>query len=83
MLVRCLGGRCPESRLTKLSGRKPVRFRSLERFLPAGTKLVVLVRRGDQIGKYTRFQIRRGRVPKRTDGCLFPGAAAGARCPGA
>ena len=83
VLVRCRGGRCPESRLTKLSGRKPVRFRSLERFLPAGTKLVVLVRRGDQIGKYTSFQIRRGRVPKRTDGCLFPGAAAGVRCPGA
>jgi PKD repeat protein len=81
--VRCRGGRCPGARLTKLSGRKPVRFRSLERFLPAGTNLVVLVRRGEQIGKYTRFHIRRGRVPKRTDRCLFPGASTGARCPGA
>ncbi len=81
VVVRCRGARCPDDRLTKLSARKPVRFRSLERFLPAGTSLSVLVRRGDQIGKYTRFQIRRGRVPKRTDGCLYPRAAAGVRCP--
>jgi PKD repeat protein len=83
VVVRCRGTRCPESRLTKLSGHKPLRFRAVERFLPAGTTLVVLVRRGDQIGKYTRFQIRRGRVPKRNDGCLFPGTSAGVRCPGA
>ena len=83
VVVRCGGVRCPGARLTKLSGRKPVRFRKLERFLPAGTNLVVLVRRAGQIGKYTRFQIRNGRVPKRTDGCLLPGASAGVKCPGA
>ncbi len=83
VVVQCRGDRCPGARITKLSGRKPVRFRSLERFLPAGTKLVVLVRRGDLVGKYTSFRIRRGRVPKRTDGCLFPGTSAGVRCPGA
>ena len=82
VVARCSGPRCPGARKTKLSGRKPVRFRSLERFLPAGTKLVILVRRSDQIGKYTRFQIRRGRVPKRNDGCLLPGTSAGVRCPG-
>jgi hypothetical protein len=82
VVVSCRGTRCPKAPLAKVSRRRPVRFRSLERFLPAGTKLVVLVRRGDEIGKYTRFQIRRGRVPKRTDGCLFPGASRGASCPG-
>jgi PKD repeat protein len=81
--VRCRGARCPDARVTKLSGRKPVRFRKLERFLPAGTNLVVLVRRAGQIGKYTRFQIRNGRVPKRTDGCVLPGESAGVKCPGA
>ena len=83
VLVRCRGARCPDARLTKLGGRKPVRFRKLERFLPAGTNLVVLVRRAGQIGKFTRFQIRNGRVPKRTDSCLLPGASAGVKCPGA
>jgi PKD repeat protein len=83
VVVRCRGARCPDARVTKLSGRKPVRFRKLERFLPAGTNLVVLVRRAGQIGKYTRFQIRNGRVPKRTDGCVLPGASAGVKCPGA
>jgi PKD repeat protein len=83
VVVRCHGARCPVARLTKPSGRRPVRFRSLERFLPAGTRLVVLVRRGDQIGKYTRFRIRRGRVPQRTDRCLFPGTSAGVKCPDA
>jgi PKD repeat protein len=81
VVVRCSGARCPDRQLTKLSGRRPVRFGKLERFLPAGTSLAVLVRRAGQIGKYTRFQIRNGRVPKRTDGCLFPGTSAGARCP--
>ena len=83
VLVRCLGGRCPESRLTKLSGRKPVRFRSLERFLPAGTRLVVLVRRGDQIGKYTRFQMQRGRVPSAPTAASSPVQRMKVRCPGA
>lgn len=81
VVVRCSGARCPDRQLAKRSGRRPVRFRKLERFLPAGTSLAVLVRRAGQIGKYTRFQIRNGRVPKRTDSCLFPGTSAGARCP--
>jgi PKD repeat protein len=81
VVVRCRGAGCPQPLLTRRSGRRPVRFRSLERFLPAGTRLVVLVRRGNQIGKYTRFLIRAGRVPARTDGCLLPGTSSKVRCP--
>ena len=82
VMVRCRGG-CPAKRLQKPVARGPVRFRSLERFLPAGSVLEVLVRRGDQIGKYTQFRIRRGRVPRRTDGCLPPNSMRGVKCPGA
>ena len=83
VMVRCRGGGCPAKRLQKPVARGPVRFRSLERFLPAGSVLEVLVRRGDQIGKYTNFRIRRGRVPRRTDGCLPPNSMRGVKCPGA
>ena len=83
VMVRCRGGGCPAKRLQKPVAGGPVRFRSLERFLPAGSVLEVLVRRGDQVGKYTNFRIRRGRVPRRTDGCLPPSSVRGVKCPGA
>jgi hypothetical protein len=81
--VNCRGARCPARRLVKAVGKAPVRFRSLERFLPAGSVLEILVRRGDQIGKYTSFRIRRNRVPKRSDGCLPPYLSRATKCPGA
>lgn len=81
VLVRCRGKRCPARSYTKVASRKPIRFRALERFLPAGSVIEVLVRRGDQIGKYTSFRIRRNRVPKRTDACLTPHASRGTECP--
>jgi PKD repeat protein len=82
VMIRCRGSACPAARVQRRVVRRPVRFRALERFLPAGSVLEVLVRRGDQIGKYTHFRIRRGRVPRRTDGCLPPNSTRGVRCPG-
>jgi PKD repeat protein len=79
--VYCRGAKCPASSFTKVVADTPVRFRALERFLPAGTVLEILVRRGEQIGKYTRFRIRRKRVPKRIDACLPPYASWGVTCP--
>ena len=79
--VVCRGPRCPSGSLSKALRGKAVRFRAMERFLPAGSVVEVLIRRGDQIGKYTRFQIRRKRPPKRTDGCLPPGASKALTCP--
>jgi hypothetical protein len=43
--------------------------------------LEVLVHRGDRIGKYTRFKLRRNRRPHRADGCLWPGTSRMAPCP--
>jgi hypothetical protein len=43
--------------------------------------LEVFVRRGDRIGKYTRFEIRQNRFPKRADACLQPGTIQRVACP--
>jgi PKD repeat protein len=79
--VRCRGGGCPVRRAERVVGRRPVRFPVLQRLLPANTVLEVLVHRGDQIGKYTRFKLRADRRPRRADGCLWPGTARMAPCP--
>jgi PKD repeat protein len=79
--VSCAGESCPAKKLTKTSKRKPVRFKGMTRFLPAGTVIKVSVRRSGQIGKYTRWLIRGGKLPKRKDLCLYPGKAKGRPCP--
>jgi PKD repeat protein len=79
--VRCRGWACPVRRAMRVVGRRPVRFRALERLMPANLVLDVLVRRGDRIGKYTRFKLRGDRRPKRADGCLWPGTRRMAPCP--
>jgi PKD domain len=45
-------------------------FPRFQRFLPAGVTLEVRVLAAGEIGKYTRFVIRRHGVPSRTDACL-------------
>jgi hypothetical protein len=81
VLVRCHGKACPVSRLYKVVRRRPVRFRAVERLLPPGVVLDVLVRRGDRIGKFTRFKLRRNRIWLRRDGCLWPKTNRMAPCP--
>jgi PKD repeat protein len=81
VLVFCRGRRCPTKRLTKLADRGTLRFRAFERLVPAGSLVQVFVRRGEQIGKYTSFRIRRKRVPKRIDGCLLPSSTRAVTCP--
>jgi PKD domain len=81
-LVRCRGRGCPVRRLYKrVRSRRPVRFRGAERLMPSGVTLEVLVRRGERIGKFTRFKLRRNRLPLRRDGCLWPGTNRMAPCP--
>jgi hypothetical protein len=58
-----------------------VRFRRLQRRLRAGTVIEVLVSRQGSIGKYARFEIRRGRAAERVDACLQPGARRPSACP--
>jgi PKD repeat protein len=80
-VVRCRGGGCPVKRAEKLVGRDPVRFAAFQRLMPTGVVLEVLVHRGDRIGKYTRFKLRRERRPQRADGCLWPKTGRMAPCP--
>jgi hypothetical protein len=75
--VRCLGGRrlgCPYKRATRKSPAGGLlRFRSLQRALKGGLQLEIVARRGNTIGKYTAFKIRKRKAPSRTDACSFPG----------
>ena len=82
-LVRCAGRRCPIKRTEKVVRGGPLRLRAAERVVPAGAVLEVLVRRGDRIGKFTRFKFRPNRRPVRADGCLWPGTTRMAPCPAA
>lgn len=81
--VRCRNGSCakrPDVRVK--AARAPVRLRSFEqRSLRAGTVIEVFVTAPQQIGKYTRFRVRRDASPARTDLCLAPGRAKPTACP--
>jgi len=81
VLVRCSGKGCPVKRVKKKAGKVRLRVKAFEGELPAGVVLEVFVRSSDRIGKYTRFKIRRNRIPQRTDGCLRPGTVRRTACP--
>jgi PKD repeat protein len=88
---RCRGRGCPfhrrnrtvKSKGSATSGAPGVvrvrRFR--HRLVRAGAVIKVLVSSPGSIGKYTRFRIRRGRVPARQDRCLLPGSTDPISCP--
>lgn len=78
VLVRCEGRGCPAVRRRT---RAPVRIRALERFLAAGTRITIRVRRPGYVGKYVRIRIRAGVPPARRDACLMPGSGRPASCP--
>jgi hypothetical protein len=86
--VRCIGRGCPPwaLRRTTVPGRggvEPLTFRSLERHLGVGAVLQVFISKPGQIGKYTRFTVRRGRLPERVDTCLDPSGSKPLACPSA
>jgi hypothetical protein len=78
--VWCRGDDCPFPHRARRLGRR-VRIRSLERYLRAGTRIVVRVTRARLIGKYTRITIRADRPPARRDRCVMPGHSAPILCP--
>jgi PKD repeat protein len=81
VLVRCRGRGCPTRAVARSRVARLVRFHRFERRLPAGVTLELFVRKGAQIGKYTRFRIRGGKPPARVDRCLMPGSNRPVRCP--
>jgi len=84
--VRCKGRGCPiksERRVAVSSkrGAAPVEFRRFERSLRFGVTLEILVSQPGEIGKYTRFAVRRGKLPARVDMCLDPAGVKPLVCP--
>jgi large repetitive protein len=87
--VRCHGHGCPSKTMSRIAAARkgkriaPLEFHRFERSLRAGTVLEVRVSKVGEIGKYTRFTIRRGRSPKRVDTCLDPAGVKPIACPSA
>src|SRR5439155_6157846 len=88
--VRCHGRRCPFRRDSRTAGagqkgKGPttrIRIKRLERkLLSAGLVIRVFVTKPGVIGKYTRFKVRGGKPPARSDRCLMPGTTRPTRCP--
>jgi hypothetical protein len=88
--VSCQGRGCParsESRVAVSRVRNPalgtvrISFRRFEHTLRAGVILRIRVSKPGEIGKYTRFIVRRGLLPERLDTCLDPGGFKPMACP--
>ena len=81
--LSCKGTGCPKrvpgARLTRT---RTMRFPALQRSLRAGARVEVFVSAANRIGKYTRFVIRKGKPPKRTDRCLATDGRKAITCPG-
>ncbi len=76
--VSCTGKGCPLHALSKLvarpkaksSGTPSLTFPGAQRSFPAGVALEIRIAAAGEIGKYTRFGIRKGKLPIRSDACL-------------
>lgn len=79
--VSCAGRGCPKKVQRAKAGRRPLRFRALERTFLPGTRITVLVTKAGFIGKQVQFRIRQGRAPVRTELCLTPGTKKAKGCP--
>jgi hypothetical protein len=85
--ITCRGGGCPKTQRATVplprggAGTATVTFRRFERTLRAGAILDVWISARGQIGKFTRFRIRRGRRPSRLDMCLDPAGTTPIACP--
>jgi hypothetical protein len=87
--VTCRGHGCPTRSVSILAraGKRSrassvqIAFRRFERSLPAGVILEIRVSKPGEIGKYTRFAIRRHLLPVRADACLGSGNPQPIACP--
>jgi hypothetical protein len=84
--LRCRGRGCPAKSVRRIAtsnkrGVAPIEFRRFERSLRFGVTLEILVFKAGEIGKYTRFTIRRGKLPVRVDMCLDVAGVRPLECP--
>jgi hypothetical protein len=82
VIVTCRGRDCPFRRRRGRIRARPLRLRSLETDLAAGTVIRIRVTSPGRIGKFTRLRILGDRPPARTDRCLRPGRRRPVPCPG-
>jgi hypothetical protein len=85
-VVACRGRRCPaksQARALPASRRGIawVRFRRFERFVRAGLALEIRISKPGKVGAFTRFAIRRRKLPARSDSCLDPAGIKPIACP--
>jgi PKD repeat protein len=81
--ILCRGRSCAKKIVKRRveSGKKSVRFRTLERRMRKGTFIQVFVTAPGLIGKYTSFTIRSKAAPSRLDRCVKPGHSKPVGCP--
>jgi hypothetical protein len=84
--VRCKGRACPLKSQSHVAASGKARaafveFRRFERSLADGVTLEIRVSKAGEIGKYTRFVVRRGRRPVRLDACLAGAGVKPVVCP--
>jgi hypothetical protein len=79
IMVTCGGPGCPTHRWHGSAAR--THLARFERNLRAGMWIRVKITKRGYIGKQTLIRIRLGKVPLRTDGCLYPGARKAKACP--
>jgi large repetitive protein len=90
--VTCHGSGCPIRAQSMLAtpgkGKSKIKagvvtvvLQRFERSLRAGVVLEIRVSKPGQIGKYTRFTVRHGKLPTRADMCLGPAGVKPIACP--
>jgi major membrane immunogen (membrane-anchored lipoprotein) len=90
--IACKGKGCPTRSITQLAtlskrkgkakqGTVLIPFKRFERGLRAGVTLEIRVTKNGQIGKYTRFAVRQGKLPRRVDMCLAANGVKAIICP--
>jgi len=77
--ILCKGRSCPAKKWVNTAA--VVRATKFQRALRAGTRLTIKVTKPGRIGKYTVIVIRKDKMPKRSDRCLYPGARRPVACP--
>lgn len=79
--VRCKGKSCPFAHEERSAKAARVKFPQIERVLKPGVVIKVFVSKPGSIGKFTRFKLRDGKPPKRTDRCLAQNGRKPIPCP--
>jgi hypothetical protein len=78
--VSCTGKGCPVKQRRKRIKGGSVHFKTYQRFLRAGVRLEIFIRKPEMIGRYKRYTIRAKKGPKVVDRCLAPGKTRPIRC---